>query len=320
MNVRLGSTIFAVCRLIIGAAMNHGDSRAAIKITSIAELLSEVLLFAKAGVGDVWFRGRVNSDWRLSPHAYRVEHTFHEQECVSSFRLNAPARHEPTPEWEDWAGWLSLMQHYGLPTRLLDWTRSPLNAAFFACFDIHGKVSGSDAAIWALTPRYVNALTFNTPQILPLSNDNAQIRDFMLGAFENDNVPPSAYLGICAVTPQHRNTRMLVQQSVFTLHKNIIPLDKVPDFADTHVKFVIPSEKKQSLLEELELIGISASSLYPDLTYLSTDIISAAQRSVFHRYKVDETTLGMKAYWDMKRRIESAPTFLAKKGPAAPGA
>lgn len=49
------------------------------------------------------------------------------------------------PGEEDALGWLSLLQHYGAPTRLLDWTRSPFVACFFAL-----ETARSEAAIWAI--------------------------------------------------------------------------------------------------------------------------------------------------------------------------
>jgi hypothetical protein len=54
------------------------------------------------------------------------------------------------PSEDDLAGWLSLMQHYRLPTRLLDWSFSPLIAAYFSVNDRF--VEPVDACIWALAP------------------------------------------------------------------------------------------------------------------------------------------------------------------------
>ena len=56
----------------------------------------------------------------------------YELRLLRKFRARAHLRHHTCPDYFDYFGWLSLMRHYGLPTRLLDWSESPLVAAYFA--------------------------------------------------------------------------------------------------------------------------------------------------------------------------------------------
>ena len=69
-----------------------------------------------------WFRGHERSDWSLVPKFYRQEPTDRntEDEIREEFQTRAPILSdvEPANKWE----WYFLMQHYGAPTRLLDWS------------------------------------------------------------------------------------------------------------------------------------------------------------------------------------------------------
>src|SRR5690606_36926394 len=60
---------------------------------------------------------------------------------------------QPRDDWE----WLFLMQHYGVPTRLLDWTDSPLVALFFAVYNVDRD--DRDASLWVLLPAALNRQT-----------------------------------------------------------------------------------------------------------------------------------------------------------------
>jgi hypothetical protein len=68
-----------------------------------------------------WFRGQANAEWGLVPKFYRTKpiDLRTELEIREEFITHAPALCDikPANEWE----WYFLMQHYGAPTRLLDW-------------------------------------------------------------------------------------------------------------------------------------------------------------------------------------------------------
>ena len=78
-------------------------------------------------IGDeaVWFRGHSKASFNLLPSLARDPKALERESLLSKrFKQNAyPFRQTPPQsEWE----WLFLMQHFGIPTRLLDWTESPL--------------------------------------------------------------------------------------------------------------------------------------------------------------------------------------------------
>lgn len=107
---------------------------------------------------DIWWRGQSKYEWQLEPSVYCKGYTYlYERNLSADFLWEAPARHPNCPMDGDWVGWLMLMQHYRLHTRLLDWTESPLVALFFAVLE-HDCVPG---ALWALQPYELNKNQLN---------------------------------------------------------------------------------------------------------------------------------------------------------------
>ncbi len=205
--------------------------------------------------------------WDLIPGVYRYNRDrLYEQNVCSDFITKAPARYPKScPSLGDAASWLILMQHYRLPTRLLDWTESPLVALYFAV----SKHKCFPGALWALNPYRLNC----PPQIL--NPQSGRIQPIFKAAYAP--VTECTHK-IVAVMAPHEDLRVLVQQSAFTVHGLTGPLNKLENNANFLAKIEIPSEQKPKFKEYLKNLGIRISSLFPDLEHLAEDISESEKR------------------------------------------
>ena len=185
------------------------------------------------------YRGVSRSTYELVPsigRGRRPDVLTLEQAMFTFFKIRAPiyTNFKPENDWE----WLALAQHYGLPTRLLDWTRNPLVALFFAI----EKDFGDDGAV------YIE------------SSYNAIFPEHFTNPFEVDRV--IRYLS------RHINARHTAQDCMFTIHPD-------PEHAyDTENidKVIIPSSVKNGIKITLGRYGIHRGTLFPDLDGLCSMI------------------------------------------------
>ncbi len=210
----------------------------------------------------LWYRGQEqNVDWKLVPTVHRDFDAQSEHTLAVKFQLMAPSRLSNTPKLEDCSGWISIMQHHGLPTRLLDWSQSPLIALYFA---VYKSDYTKDAVVWALLPTKLNELSqLKTTDLFMLSSE--EVLPIIRAGIYGDT-PVNDFI---AVEGQQIDMRMFLQQSTFTLHGSGTPLEELDEAETFLTKIVIPSANIKSILQELMLLGFDESKLFHDLSSLA---------------------------------------------------
>lgn len=239
-------------------------------IRTIDDFLYQVAHLYDVSKDKWWFRGHANSDWDLLPTVRRGFSAEQEKRFANEFYVKAATRHPSCPESDDYAGWLQLMQHYGLPTRLLDWSRSPLVAAFFATENgqRYSKTHpDKDACIWALWPSAVNH-----------SQEGFEDYDYPMSARSLVPLLRPALKGgetqsvTLASAAVEMEPRMQVQQGTFTVHTNDTPLNTMSGNDQWLYKMLIPKKHVKAIATNLELLGFRLGDLFPDLDHLSREL------------------------------------------------
>lgn len=124
-----------------------------IRISSVSEFIDKIVQRDKEAGTETFYRGHADKDWDLLPSIFRTPNGVEKEHLL----FRDMVAHEPQSfsECKSALDYLVQMQHYGLPTRLLDMTTNPLVALYFACEQVDGDVSagvlaGSQAALRAV--------------------------------------------------------------------------------------------------------------------------------------------------------------------------
>jgi hypothetical protein len=261
-------------------------------IKSITQLIVEIQadLSRWGETTKPWFRGESGNHPTLCPKI--AKYTANEENyLLQSFRRQAGGLANSPPRQGHTDMWLFKAQHYGIPTRLLDWTEGGLHALYFAI-----NSGNLNPRMYMLNPHHLNELAIGhkLPDYeFPLSWGRDKIGTVYVSlAWQHRNLAPEHMnveetkgwnLDIPIAFPAtYQDQRMIAQRSCFTIHGiTLKPLSEIlknmrVELADYLIEYEIDFESRKSLLRELSILGISAATIFPDLDHLSQDLINDA--------------------------------------------
>lgn len=247
-----------------------------------------------------FFRGQANASWKISPSLYRQGLFESENLLLTEIKHICPTE-IPENRFEA----LVKMQHYGMPTRLLDTTTNPLVALYFACESNTEKENDGAVYVFPNLP-----VSWSTDPLIELVMDFVfdyypekvwldQMLKHSKKKYSNvihrlmpDNIDSLLhYLTIpaFAVMPAKTNDRIEAQEGAFFIfgmklrnrevstnpgtlgrvYYNFDPIDfdEPAKIWPKVEKFIIPAGAKHEILEQLDLLGINERKLFPDLPH-----------------------------------------------------
>ena len=228
-----------------------------------------------------WFRGQEKAEWALVPKLYRPKpgDLQTEYEIREDFTTRAPALsdyikptgHRVITNWE----WYFVMQHYGAPTRLLDWTDGALIALYFA---VRANQGDFPAAVWMIDPWWLNKTVIHKDEVIPpadpgiLPEDRKTVAPWLPLRFKKKQRLPKLPV---AIVPSHTMRRISAQRSCFTIHGTEHDGFGQLTARDKHarlVKITIPSWEVKQIRRSLDACGIDETTIFPDLEALGRSV------------------------------------------------
>lgn len=220
------------------------------EITTVEEYLDIIKKFKNKNSEnlnqeDFLFRGQVNDRplipkiSRLVPKSDLLEI---EKLLLQEFKRTNPLLLEGHHTYDDW-DYLTLGQHYGLPTRLLDWSNNALTAIWFATEE---SFKSKHAIVWVLITEPTDYFS-STDNLHPFDVNETKI-----------------------FRPRIIKQRINNQSGVFSVHssteiENKSPLNEVAPFSEKLLKIKIPVQHMASIRADLNVLGVNGFTIFPEL-------------------------------------------------------
>lgn len=180
---------------------------------------------------------------------------------------------------------LALLQHYEVPTRLLDWTSSLTSALFFAllrclkcnkaqdCRKLRQSCDGNPV-IWVLDPHKMHQRLFPSDPVcdkvaITIGVDPVAdyMQEFVLNEAGSNQWPHTA--GPVFLEIPWTNARMKSQKGFFTFHPDERPLESLIDESGGLVKVLIPKKYRGDIINEFKAVGVNEHDIFTDLVSLA---------------------------------------------------
>ena len=256
------------------------------KPKSFTEFVGLVEQYRSSSSHELWYRGCGRADYELVPSLYRhkTETTIKkvavlEQQLMVRFRQRSiPLLTRPLGD--DWDT-LFFMQHYRIPTRLLDWTENPFIALHFAVMSAsvksmtRGLKFEEPAAVWLMNPviwnqQALSHQSYNGGVLVPGDEPlkGYQPRETFTGM---NNFPVALY-------GAHNSPRIVAQRGVFVIFgQNISPMESLYSSEKSFqegslVKIIISKALLPNMRKAILEHGVTESVVYPDLEGLSMEM------------------------------------------------
>jgi hypothetical protein len=233
---------------------------------TVSEILTQIKeTFESAS--EIWFRGQPRFEFDLRPGIFRqgtkYGHAFYESKMYTEFQRRHPEVHA---DRDDIVEWLPIMQHFGLPTRLLDWTTNLLVALYFCC-----RQDTDDGALFAFDPAKLTMYEFNP--LLKIQIEASGIGDFYKlliyrteGILDDDSLINEVSIG------EIKNDIAL--QARFT---HITAAKKTP---------LVSLHMKTTLQRTVDLDGNPIPFVHQDITRALSNIVAVRPRHLSDRIKL----------------------------------